>query len=93
MEVDKVILTTKNKTSDEINDDMIGMFEKNFNTGPIIGEARECLSHAVNNLYIRDLCLEALGFDEVKREEMFRATTAMIDERNANILALRENEK
>ena len=64
---------------------MLKEMEKQFNTGPIIGEARELLLNLIHNLYQRDLVLDAMGMSVKKREEIFKEVCKMEEVRDNEI--------
>lgn len=91
MEMNRIVLNNVDKlTSDEKDLLMLSALEKEFNTGPIIGEARALILRLSRNIQIRDLLMSVSGLDDNRREELFLAVTKMMDERDAEILAERE---
>lgn len=90
MMIEKVIVNNSSKeTTDEQVLRMLAALEKQFNTGPIIGEVREPLLFALRNLMIRDMILESMGMNVHQREKIFFATEAAFDERDKKIIAER----
>lgn len=79
----------KEMTTDERALAMVAGLEKELNTGPIIGEAREALIQMSHNLLARDLLLDAMGVDVNKREQIFADVMRIARERDAEILKKR----
>lgn len=89
-EVKKIIIQDQNNlTSDERDVQMLEAAQKMFNTGPIIGEAREVLLYFSRNLMVRDLLLDSMGMDAKAREKMFLEVTKEIEAKDKEILEKR----
>lgn len=85
-----IISDAANRTREEKVLDMIGQIEKAFNTGPIIGEAKEVIYHLAENIFIRDLILEAMGKDVSTREKMFLEAMEVTELMDKKVLKERE---
>lgn len=88
-----LIVSGKDKTLEERNNEMIKLMEDHFKTGPIIGEARELLEYMSTNIYVRDLILDSFGMDEHKRKSYFDSVMKLIEEKDEEILAARKANK
>lgn len=87
MHMNKIVVNHgMNVTTEEKLLDMKKKMEKAFETGPIIGEAHELIMNLLLNLYQRDLLLDSLDMSLEKREEIFRMTGELMDERDKEIL-------
>ncbi len=93
MSMDKIEIKVRGKTSEESNLQLISSFEKQFNTGPIIGEAKELLFQMANNIFIRDILFDSMGVDIKEREHRFKTVQALIEEKDEEILKKREENK
>ena len=86
-EMTKIIIQNSDeKTSEERNLELISSIEKQFNTGPIIGEAREVLYFMAENLMVRDLMLHMAGVTDAKKISMFSIVLTQIKKRDEDIL-------
>lgn len=83
---EKVVVNPKGKTSEELYEDMLKQTEQTFNTGPIIGDAREVILSLLSNLYQRELVLEALGLDLGRRYEAFKQASLHIEKMDQMVL-------
>ena len=87
----KIIIDCTGKlTSDEKDLALVRAMEKQFNTGPIIGEAFELLIHMSRNLQARDLLLSAMGVDDDKKEKMFVEVMKLAEKYDDEILEKRK---
>lgn len=69
---------------------MIRAMEKQFHTGPIIGEARELLVQMSHNILARDLLLDVIGIDVDQREKVFKEVMDCAQKRDIEILEKRK---
>lgn len=91
MELNRIILDNYNKkTSSEKDLGLLYEMEKAFNTGPIIGEARDLLLHLIRNLQTRDLFLSCMGFDDAAKEEIFIKVNQQMEENDRELIRERE---
>lgn len=88
-----IIEDFNNKTSEEKHLDLIKQMEIQFNTGPIIGEAREVLYYMSQNLMVRDLLLNAMGVSDERKAELFIEVTEMIESKDKEILEARGSDE
>jgi hypothetical protein len=81
------------KTSTEICLDLLAALEKQFETGPIIGESREVIVHLLRGLYHRDMLLEhKFGLTAALRTIDLYEIARAFDARDFNILNARKKE-
>lgn len=90
MEKLSIIVEAEGKTSEEKNLALLHALEKQFKTGPIIGEARELILHLSDNLLVRDLLLSSMGFTDKKREQAFFQISEYLIKKDEEIMAARE---
>jgi hypothetical protein len=90
MNIEKIIIPQKNRTSSERDEDMLKSIQKHMNTGPIIGEAREVILTLSRNIMVRDYLLQGMGVSIESREKWFNEINVMLDEQDAEILKARK---
>ncbi len=76
-------------TNDEMDIALLQGMEKLFETGPIIGEAREVLLHMARNIRVRDLILDSMNVELEQRKEMFEFVGMKLIEMDKDILKKR----
>lgn len=87
MEVLKIVMKNDQRlTSHERIFQMLKVVEKQLNTGPIIGEAREVVLFLIRNLLVRDQIISALGVTNEKKEELFIFTEEYLDQTDKEVL-------
>lgn len=91
MEVVKIVVeNNQDLTSHEKNLQMMKLVEKQLNTGPIIGEAKEVVLFLLRNLLVRDHIISALGLHDDKKESLFVFTEEYLDKNDKEILEKRK---
>lgn len=81
--------SNKDLTSGEMHQIVLKSLEKEFGTGPLIGEGREVILTLLENLYTRDITLDVMGVTLERRKEMFLKVAEITKKNDAETLARR----
>ena len=91
LQVDQVIVQVSGEeTSRERWTKMLHAMEKQFKTGPIIGESKELLIYLISNLEVRDLILSGFGISDEEKAGIFEHAMVEMKKQDEEIKAKRE---
>ena len=87
--ISKTIECDMQKTKSENVLALIKSLEGEFNTGPIIGEAKELLFYMAENILVRDFILATMGVNEEIKEKLFLTALDVFQARDDQLLKTR----